>query len=130
MHSAKRFALAASIVALSLLAPAVSSVKAAQVPNSIETAIDTFNAAAADPAKVAALCSMMKDLAKVAGGETDSNNPAATEATVGAAMAKLPADLKSAVDAEFDLAEDERGDASHPYYQAMEKMASQCPPGR
>ncbi len=99
----------------------------AQFTPSVDRAIQTLRAAAGDAKKVDAICTMLKDLDALAAKPMDPKDLTATERATAAILAKLPADLKSAVEAEFDLPEKDRGNSAHPYYQALDAVAGKCP---
>lgn len=100
---------------------------AAGDPASVAAAIPIFKAAAANPAKTAAVCTLLKDLDALAVRPVNPKDLTAGERAMNAAIAKLPADLKAAVEAEFDLPERDRGRAEHPYYKALAAIAAKCP---
>ena len=92
---------------------------------SVDTAIKTLNAAASEASKVKALCAMFADMEKLA-QRPDAKTPGSGERAMNTIIARLPADLRVAVQAEDDLPVKDRGNDRHPYYQAMEKVASKC----
>ena len=100
---------------------------AAGDPASVAAAIPIFKAAAANPAKTAAICTLLKDLDALAARPVNPKDLTAGERGMNAAIAKLPADLRAAVEAEFDLHERDRGRDDHPYYTALAAIAANCP---
>lgn len=94
---------------------------------SVVKAVQTFNAAANEPAKVRALCTLFEDMEKLANKPPVSKGTSSGEQAMTAILAKLPGDLRSAVEAEYDLPAKDRGNDKHPYYKAMEKMTAGCP---
>ena len=115
-----------SILPPSLLAVVIMSVGGPLLARtSVDSAIKTFNAAVSDASKVKALCAMFADMEKLA-QRPDAKTPGSSERAMNTIIARLPADLRAAVQAEDDLPVKDRGNDRHPYYQAMEKVVSKC----